>query len=601
MSEIGPPSKPVTPMSTLEDQLRAFGLNTESPPNAAAWQAFIEHVRQAEEANYHRSELFSTLSDPDFENIIIYNERGRILDTNRNASQSNGYNPTELIGQEIFVLFAPSSYDTIRQIITSPQTSTREVELQRNNGARFTGEVRGKTVHFAGQTIRGLLTRNISDRKYIERELENQLRETLLLNRVIGAVTSTLELQAVLQSLCQEVAKAFDLPSVAFALLDDEEKNLRIVAEFLDESQPPAYGTIISIATNPTTQYALTHKTPVLILNTQTDPRYAPLRQVAQHRGTVTVLIVPMLWRGKVIGTLGLNTTVERHFTDAEIQLAQQVAAAASQALENAQLYEALQQELAERKRTEIELAKARDEALEANRLQSELVAKVSHELRTPLNAILGYAEMLNLGVYGPVSLRQQDVTHNIMNRTEELISFVNDLLDQAQLEAGGFILMPRPFAPHQLSEHMLEVMGLMAQNKNLRLTAAVAPDLPPALIGDLDRLHQIIANLVSNAIKFTEIGHIHLHIFRYDETRWAFSVADTGRGIPLEAQSYIFDAFRQTSYSMTRQYSGVGLGLSIVKQLATLMNGTIHLESVENQGSTFTIIFPLITTLKAS
>ena len=114
-------------MSTLEDQLRAFGLNTESPPNAAAWQAFIEHVRQAEEANYHRSELFSTLSDPDFENIIIYNERGRILDTNRNASQSNGYNPTELIGQEIFVLFAPSSYDTIRQIITSPQTSTRVV------------------------------------------------------------------------------------------------------------------------------------------------------------------------------------------------------------------------------------------------------------------------------------------------------------------------------------------------------------------------------------------------------------------------------------------------------------------------------------------
>ncbi len=142
----------------------------------------------------------------------------------------------------------------------------------------------------------------------------------------------------------------------------------------------------------------------------------------------------------------------------------------------------------------------------------------------------------------------------------------------------------------------MLEVMSLMAANKQLSLTGDIGPDLPPTLFGDLDRLHQIIANLVSNAIKFTESGHIHLHVFHYDDNHWAFSVSDTGRGIPLDAKEYIFDAFRQTSYSMTRQYSGVGLGLSIVKQLTSLMGGTILLQSVEGHGSTFTIVLPFNT-----
>jgi len=583
-------------MTTLEEQLKAFGLDTEHAPDAAAWQAFLQRVRQNELAFSQRAELFSALAEPEFENIIIHDGRGRIVDCNRNASQFSGYGPRELIGQDLFILFTPECHPTLQQILAANRPMTREVTLQHKTGSTVIGEAYGKTITRDGQTVYSLLTRNITNRKYIERELETQLRESLLLNQVIAAVTSTLEAQAVLQTLCEEVAKAFDLPSVAFGLLDEPEENLRIVAEYLNEAQPPAYGTIIPIAQNPTTQYVLTHGTPLVIQNTQTDPRYAALAPIARHRGTVTVLIVPMLRHQKVIGTLGLNTTVERVFTEGEIQLAQQVAAAASKALENAQLYESLQEELVERKKAEQALALARDEALEANRLQAELVAKVSHELRTPLNAILGYAEMLNLGVYGQVSPRQTDITQHIMERAEELIYFVNDLLDQAHLQAGGFILIPRPFAPQQLVTHLLDVMSLMAQSKNLTLTADISSDMPIVLVGDLERLHQIIANLVGNAIKFTDSGHIHLHIFRLDEANWGFSVSDTGRGIPQDAQGYIFDAFRQTSYSMTRKYSGVGLGLSIVKQLTTLMGGTISLQSQEGHGSTFTIVLPLTT-----
>jgi PAS domain S-box-containing protein len=581
-------------MATLEEQLKVFGLNKEDPPSAAAWQAFLHHVRQAEQANLLRAELFSTLSLPNFENIIIHDTRGRILDTNRNARQISGYGLTELNGQPLRQLFTPESYPIVERAMREANPLSHEVVLQHKEGQHIPAELIARQMTINNQPIQALLTRSIADRKDIEQELERQLRQSLLLNQVIAAVTSTLEPQELLHILCQQVAQTFELSSVAFAILDREEKNLVIIAEHLDETQPPALGTIIPIANNPTTQYVVKNKVPLLILNTQTDPRYESLREIARQRGTVTVLVVPILRQGKVIGTLGLNTIRERNFTKGELQLAQHVAAAASKALENAQLHEALQEELTERRRTEIELAKARDEALEANRLQAEFVAKVSHELRTPLNAILGYTEMLQLGIYGGISARQQEITHTIMKRTEELISFVNDLLDQAHLESGTFVYTPHPFAPRHLVEHMFDTMSLLAQNKNLNLSAEVAPDLPLVIIGDVERLNQIVANLISNAIKFTDAGDVHLRLFRHDETQWGIAVSDTGRGIAPEAQEYIFEAFRQTVYSMTRQHAGVGLGLSIVKQLTVLMGGTISLHSVENQGSTFTILLPL-------
>ena len=581
-------------MTTIADQLHTFGLNQDEPPSAAAWQAFIRHVREAERSNEERAELFRALALPDYENIVIHDERGRILDTNRNARQISGYTPAELNGQPLTRFFAPESQASVQQAIHQADSASYEVTLQHKDGQQIPGELRTRQIVFHHQTVHALLLRSIADRKYIERELERQLRESLLLNQVIAAVTSTLEPQELLHILCQQVARTFDLSSVAFAILDRAEKNHIIIAEHLDETQPPALGTIIPIGGNLTTQYVVEHKIPLLILNTQTDPRYESLREIARQRGTVTVLVVPILRGGKVIGTLGLNTIRERNFTKGEIQLAQHVAAAASKALENAQLHEALQVELTERRRTEAELAKARDEALEANRLQAEFVAKVSHELRTPLNAILGYTEMLQLGIYGGISPRQKEITHTILKRTEELISFVNDLLDQAHLESGTFLYTPRPFAPRYLVEHMFDTMSLLAQNKGLNLSAEISPDLPLLLIGDVERLNQIIANLISNAIKFTDVGDVHLRLFRHDNSQWGISVSDTGRGIPNEAQDYIFEAFRQTVYSMTRQHSGVGLGLSIVKQLTMLMGGTISLQSVENQGSTFTILLPL-------
>jgi signal transduction histidine kinase len=229
-----------------------------------------------------------------------------------------------------------------------------------------------------------------------------------------------------------------------------------------------------------------------------------------------------------------------------------------------------LRQEIAVRRQTEEELRQARDRALEASHLKSELLAKVSHELRTPLGAILGYAEMLEMGLYGLLSADQQEAMGRIIDSSQYLTNLVNELLDQARLEAGKLELYLSDFAPSELIHGAISRMEVLAQAKGLNLVSEIAGDMPSTLSSDPMRLQQILVNLISNAIKFTETGEIYVRLYRPDPAHWAMQVTDSGPGIPKKAQTYIFEPFRQVDGSMTRQHGGTGLGLSIVKQLAS-------------------------------
>jgi signal transduction histidine kinase len=257
---------------------------------------------------------------------------------------------------------------------------------------------------------------------------------------------------------------------------------------------------------------------------------------------------------------------------------------------------ERLLQEITEHEHTEKALALTRDQALAASRLKTELLAKVSHELRTPLGAILGFAEMLEFGLYGPLSEEQHQTLTKIIDSVNYLTSLVNELLDQAQLDAGKLKLNFSIFAPNHLVERTLTKMNILAQAKRLSLTANIAANMPATLWGDPGRLQQILVNLVSNAIKFTQTGVVEVCLYQPDTNHWALQVSDTGSGIPDDAQSYIFEPFQQVDGSATRLHTGSGLGLSIVKQLTTLMGGQIVLRSQVGQGSVFTIILPLLT-----
>ncbi|HSG42223.1 MAG TPA: ATP-binding protein [Anaerolineales bacterium] len=231
----------------------------------------------------------------------------------------------------------------------------------------------------------------------------------------------------------------------------------------------------------------------------------------------------------------------------------------------------------------------------EVERLKSTFVAIVSHELRTPLNAILGYAEMFKEAVYGPMNDKQTNMAVRIMRNTERLLGLINDLLDQAQMEAGKLTIDLNPIQPHDLLENLHGLMDKPASDKNLKLTSQIDDSLPETLIGDEGRLQQILVNLVTNAIKFTDKGDVSIRLFRSDFAKWGIEVTDTGRGIPKGDLPYVFETFRQVEGTATRTKGGFGLGLSIVNQLVTLMNGDIQVTSEPDSGTTFSITLPLV------
>lgn len=236
----------------------------------------------------------------------------------------------------------------------------------------------------------------------------------------------------------------------------------------------------------------------------------------------------------------------------------------------------------------------ARDQALEASQLKSQLLARVSHELRTPLGGVIGYAELLHHDTFGKLTDEQKNATQQIMASTQYLTSIINDLLDEAQIETRSVVLKREKFSPAEILKKVETTMSVLAKNKGLILTTTLFPDMPETLTGDMQRLQQIMINLVGNAIKFTAKGEIHLSLRRPIPEQWVIQVSDTGVGIPAEAQSYIFDAFRQIDNSITRENRGSGLGLSITKQLVELMGGEINLQSEVGKGSTFAITLPI-------
>jgi signal transduction histidine kinase len=243
---------------------------------------------------------------------------------------------------------------------------------------------------------------------------------------------------------------------------------------------------------------------------------------------------------------------------------------------------------------SEVAIRQARDEALAASQFKSKLLANVSHDMRTPLNAIMGYTEMLEEGVYGNITAEQRKATNEVLRSTGVLAEFVSNLLDRAQLESGKVKLELRPLALREFMAEIQPQVEVLATMKGLSLRCGLTDDVPPIILGDRYWLRQIMLNLASNAVKFTETGVVELLVFRQNG-QWGYQVSDTGPGIPAEAQAVIFEAFEKLGNGHIGGGQGVGLGLSIVRELVALMDGEVKLESVEGQGSTFTVMLPLL------
>jgi signal transduction histidine kinase len=217
----------------------------------------------------------------------------------------------------------------------------------------------------------------------------------------------------------------------------------------------------------------------------------------------------------------------------------------------------------------------------------------MSHELRTPLNAIIGYAHLFLDGVLGELGEQQRDKIGRIDANAKHLVTLIDDLLDISRIESGRMPVHAEPLSLRELIEELMREVEPLIGRTRLSVTTAFAEDLPEVHT-DRQKVKQIVMNLISNAIKFTSEGFVHVQCSHEACTdRLAVAVSDTGIGIPADQQARIFEEFQQVDDSNTRRHGGTGLGLAISKRLAEVLGGEIQLASRPGTGSTFTLSFP--------
>lgn len=556
-------------------------------------QRRVEEAMRESELKYRK--LFETAGD-----AILLMHYDRFIDCNNKALEMYGCLREQIIGAH------PSQFSPLLQpdgrasdekagemIRLAYEKGTMSFEWQhcRYDGTVFWADVTLNSLELNGEKTLQAIVRDVSERRMVMYELQRRTNEMVRLNALGRQITTSLSLEEVLQTIVTESCQAFG-SDLAVVFLQKGDR-LELFRTGPDESRLNTDSRSVRTVCEHLCRRAF-NKNQALYFD-DLGPERSLCYGGCDMAGIISFAALPLSGTKGCMGVLGLASAERRDFAG-RATFSETLTVSFGIAIQNAILHEQLQQYAEDLEQRVLvrtsELASAKERAESADRIKSAFLASMSHELRTPLNSIIGFTGIVLQGLAGPLNDEQHKQLDMVYGSARHLLALINDILDLSKIESGQLKTEASRFDARRSVEKVIRSLIPLAEKKSLTLAAELSPDVGE-IVSDCRRFEQILINLISNGLKFTEKGGVRV-ICSIDGNELVTRVVDTGIGIKPENMGELFQTFRQLDSGLTRSHEGTGLGLSICRRLVEIMGGRIWAESGWGVGSVFAFTLPL-------